>query len=556
MNKESKVRSIFSDESAILGSDILGLVDALERILRRRAFDETLPECGTQLGRRLRSVLSDMSALLRDHSIKMIGLVEALAGANRLYSEKIEELSSMRKVSDALSSTLDIGETSRVATEVLVEETGAERCYLFLVDERTGMPVLRAMKRGNERAATFFSEDAPEIDATIQHLAAQAVRTCEPMLSASGEDREAGDLGQIVCFPLLTFGTSIGVAALVGSAGSSAPASAGRVLGILASQIAAALVYSHLYTKLAMAQKVQTIVETAITVNHQINNPLSVVLSSVGMLRRQIAQNDLKDFESRLSDIEDAVSDVQGATEKLASIISPVVEEYANGTRMISLTDSDTSSSLSRVEFLEKYKKLLEQMRKDADERSCYEPARTESIAQVGTILGRKIGLSDPELEDLRMLCLWHDVGVAAIDDKILRKPTELDSDEMRNIKEHPKISERLLQPVHGTGGFVKLVRHHHEDVNGEGYPDRLSGAQLPLTVRIHRVVEAYVAMRSDRPFRSALTPQQAQNELLKYAGVQFDSEVVERFLALLQEQPALDGLCSHRLFSSNCAEE
>ncbi|HUT03625.1 MAG TPA: HD domain-containing phosphohydrolase, partial [bacterium] len=87
-------------------------------------------------------------------------------------------------------------------------------------------------------------------------------------------------------------------------------------------------------------------------------------------------------------------------------------------------------------------------------------------------------------------------------------------------------------------------------------YPDRLSGAQLPLTLRIHRVVEAYVAMRSDRPFRPALNSQQARNELMEYAGVQFDSDVVERFLALLQEQPALDDLCSHRLFSSNSAEE
>jgi len=483
----------------------------------------------------------------------MIGLVEALAGANRLYSEKIEELSSMRKVSDALSSTLDIGETSRVATEVLVEETGAERCYLFLVDERTGMPVLRAMKKGRESAVTFFSEDAPEIDPTLQDLVVQAVKTCQPTLSTSGE---AGELGQIVCFPLLTSGKSIGVAALIGSARSRDPAGAGRVLGILASQISAALVYSHLYAKLAMAQKVQTIVETAITVNHQINNPLSVVLSSVGILRRQIAQNDLRDLEARLSDIEDAVSDVQNATQKLASIISPVVEEYANGTKMISLTDSDTTSSLSRKEFLEKYKKLLEQMRKDADERSCYEPSRTESIAQVGTILGRRIGLSDRELNELRMLCLWHDVGVSAIDDKILRKPTDLDSEEMRNIREHPKISERLLQPVHGTGGFVKLVRHHHEDVNGEGYPDRLSGSQLPLAVRIHRVVEAYVAMRSDRPFRPALTPEQAQNELMKYAGIQFDSEVVKGFLALLQEQPDLDSLCSHRLLGSKSVEK
>ncbi len=536
-----------------LQRDLLSLVEEIERILKRRAFDEPLPECRTELGKRFRSALSKMSELLRDHSIKMIALVEALAGANRLYSEKIEELSSMRRVSDALSSTLDLGETCRLASEVLAEETGADSCYLFLVDEQTDVPVLRAVKTNSETAAAFFSMDAPGVDPLVLELATRAVSACEPVIS-SGVDESAGGsagLGQLVCLPLLASGRPIGAVALVGPSGSGPRPYAGRIIGILASQIAAALVHSHLYAKLAMAQKVQTIVETAVTVNHQINNPLSVVLSSVGILRRQMAKADLDEIEPRLEDIEKAVSEVQEATQKLASIVSPVVEEYANGTKMISLTDSDTSFSVSKGEFLKKYKALLEQMRHDAEERSGYEPARTESIAHIGGILGNKIGLSEAELEDLRMLCLWHDIGVEAVDEKILRKPATLDNEEMLNIKEHPAISEQLLRPVHGPSGFVKLVRHHHEDVNGEGYPDKLPGAKLVLSVRIHRVVEAYIAMRSDRPFRPAMEPQQAQNELIRCAGLQFDPSVVEEFLALLRERPALEELCSHKLLDT-----
>ncbi len=532
-----------------LQRDLLSLVEEIERILKRRAFDEPLPECRTELGTRFRSALSKMSELLRDHSIKMIALVEALAGANRLYSEKIEELSSMRRVSDALSSTLDLGETCRLASEVLAEEAGADSCYLFLVDEETEAPVLRALKTNAETAAVFFSKDAPGAEPSVLELAIRAVNTCEPVIS-SGADEPVGasaGLGQLVCLPLLASGRPIGAVTLVGS-GSGPRPYAGRILGILASQIAAALVHSHLYAKLALAQKVQTIVETAVAVNHQINNPLSVVLSSVGVLRRQMVKDDLNEIEPRLEDIEKAVSEVQEATQTLASIISPVVEEYANGTKMISLTDSDTSSSVSRGEFLKKYKALLEQMRHDAEKRSGYEPARTESIAHIGSILGNKIGLSEAELEDLKMLCLWHDIGVEAIDEKILRKPATLDNEEMLNIKEHPAISEQLLRPVHGPSGFVKLVRHHHEDLNGQGYPDKLPGAKLPLSVRIHRVVEAYIAMRSDRPFRPAMEPQQAQNELVRCAGLQFDLSVVEEFLALLRERPGLEELCSHKL--------
>lgn len=536
--------------NAELQRDLLSLVEEVERVLKRRAFDESLSECRTELGNRFRSALSETWVLLRDHSVKMIALVEALAGANRLYSEKIEELSSMRRVSDVLSSTLDLGETCRLASEVLADETGADSCYLFLVDEETRVPVLRAMKKGSETAATFFSRAAPGVEPVVFELAARAVNTCEPVVGTGADESVGGSagLGQLVCLPLLASGRPIGAVTLVGSLGSGPRPYAGRILGILASQIAAALVHSHLYAKLAVAQKVQTIVETAVTVNHQINNPLAVVLSSVGVLRGQLPKPNLDEIEPRLRDIEKAVSEVQEATQKLASIISPVVEEYANGTKMISLTASDTSCYVSRGEFLNKYKALLEQMRHDAEERSGYEPARTESIAYIGGILGERIGLSSAELEDLRMLCLWHDIGVEAIDEKILRKPATLDNEEMLNVQEHPKISEQLLRPVHGPCGFVKLVRHHHEDVNGKGYPDKLSGAKLPLPVRIHRVVEAYVAMRSDRPFRPAMGPQQAQNELMRCAGLQFDPSVVEDFLGLLLERPGLEELCSHRL--------
>jgi len=535
-----------------LQRDLLSLVEEIERILKRRAFDDPLPECCTELGKRFRFALSQMSELLRDHSIKMIALVEALAGANRLYSEKIEELSSMRRVSDALSSTLDLGETCRLASEVLAEEAGADSCYLFLVDEQTQVPVLRAMKTNSETAAAFFSKEAPGVDPSVLELVNRAVKACEPAISTGVDESVGGGsaagTGQLVCLPLLASGKPIGAVALLGASGSGPRPYAGRILGILASQIAASLVHSHLYAKLAIAQKVQTIVETAVTVNHQINNPLSVVLSSIGILRRQMTKSDLEEIEPRLEDIEKAVSEVQGATQKLASIVSPVVEEYANGTKMISLTDSDTSPSISKGEFLQKYKMLLEQMRHDAERRSGYEPARTESIAHIGEILGEKIGLSEAELQDLRMLCLWHDIGIEAIDEKILRKPTALDNEEMLNIREHPEISEQLLRPVHGLGGFVNLVRHHHEDVNGEGYPDKIPGAKLPLAIRIHRVVEAYIAMRSDRPFRPAMEPQQARNELIRCAGLQFDPSVVEEFLGLLRERPALEELCSHKL--------
>ncbi|MBN1593644.1 MAG: hypothetical protein JW941_10425, partial [Candidatus Coatesbacteria bacterium] len=160
--------------------DLLNLIQEIELVLKRRSFDEVLPKCSTGLGNRFRTAISKMHELLRDHSIKMIALVEALAGANRLYSEKIKELSSMRRVSDALSSTLDLNETCRLATEVLSEEAGADACYLFLIDEQTTAPILRSSKTPLESAKTHFAEPMPKVDDLIIDLVVKTVNTCEP----------------------------------------------------------------------------------------------------------------------------------------------------------------------------------------------------------------------------------------------------------------------------------------------------------------------------------------------------------------------------------------
>ncbi|MCD6327210.1 HD domain-containing protein, partial [bacterium] len=276
----------------------------------------------------------------------------------------------------------------------------------------------------------------------------------------------------------------------------------------------------------------------------QINNPLAVVLSSVSIMR-QFAKDGLFDgIETKCESIEVAVLESEEALKKLSTIVEPAVSEYADGIGMINVAESFSDPSPKQGEFLEKYDQLLQRMRQDADLKSGYEVSRTESIADIGSILGERMGLSEEQLEDLRMLCLWHDVGVEAIDEKILRKPTELTDREMMNIKEHPKISEALLKPLHKKKSFLDLIRHHHEDMNGEGYPDKMSGLSLPLSIRIHRVVEAYVAMRSQRPFRAAMTLQEAQDELLRCSGLQFDPAVVKQFIDLLRERPEINELC------------
>jgi len=519
-----------------LTEDVRSLVDAVSGVLKRRSFETRLPEAHTDLGRRLKAVLEEMAGILRDHSAKMIALVEALAGANRLYSEKIEELSSMRRVGDALGSTLDVGETCRVAVEVLAEEVGADACFLYLIDEESGKLVLQASKTDADAPATLASGNLAPTQLPGYDLAVRAARDGEPVVQVIDAD-------QAVCLPLVAGGKPIGVVTLIGPADNGLQPFGRRILGIIANQIAAALMHSQLYSRLIKAEKVHTIVETVVAVNHQINNPLAVVLSTVEILKTLVNQGSVENFQEKLGQIESAVYEVQDAISKLANIVEPVVEEYANGTRMISIQGSQSDSG-HEAQFLARYRKLLERMREDAELRSGYEPRRPESMAVICEMLGSRMGLSAPELEELRMLCLWHDVGVEAIDEKILKKPSKLSEDELQSIREHPIVSQQLLRPLDPRSRVSELIRHHHEDVNGAGYPDRLDGAQLPLLLRIHRVVEAYIAMRSERPFRPAMDPKQAQEELIRCSGLQFDPEVVKAFLHLLAERPEVDELC------------
>ena len=171
--------------------------------------------------------------------------------------------------------------------------------------------------------------------------------------------------------------------------------------------------------------------------------------------------------------------------------------------------------------------------------KDAYTAQHAASIAAWAEAVGRRLGLDPAALRNLRYGAIFHDIGKIAVPEAILNKPGPLTAEEWEIVKRHTVVGEQILAPVAFLADVLPIVRHEHEHWDGSGYPDGLRGASIPLGARIVLVCDAYHAMTSDRPYRLALDPERAREELLECADKQFDPLVVESLLAVLRNPDA-----------------
>jgi diguanylate cyclase (GGDEF)-like protein/PAS domain S-box-containing protein len=150
--------------------------------------------------------------------------------------------------------------------------------------------------------------------------------------------------------------------------------------------------------------------------------------------------------------------------------------------------------------------------------------------------IGERLKLSEGHMNDIELLSMLHDIGKIGIDDSILTKPTELNSDELREMRSHPEIGFRIAQASPELSHIANSILSHHERWDGTGYPQGLSGKKIPLLSRILAVVDAYDAMTQDRVYRKAMTKVEICKEIENNAGTQFDPEIARIFLQYLNE--------------------
>lgn len=168
------------------------------------------------------------------------------------------------------------------------------------------------------------------------------------------------------------------------------------------------------------------------------------------------------------------------------------------------------------------------------DARDRYTAGHSAAVAVYSRDIAERMGLSVAEQQDVHLAGLVHDIGKIGLPPGLLEKEGALSLEERRVMQSHSEIGERILLNVDDYGSIARVVRHHHERIDGLGYPDGLNDEDIPLLSRIIAVADAYNAMTSDRPYREAMPSRVARMRLAQAVGSQFDTTVVAAFEAIL----------------------
>jgi diguanylate cyclase (GGDEF)-like protein/putative nucleotidyltransferase with HDIG domain len=206
------------------------------------------------------------------------------------------------------------------------------------------------------------------------------------------------------------------------------------------------------------------------------------------------------------------------------------VARAAGGGRVHAAAQAGAAAELSQNPHQDAVMALAEAL----NERDRYTGEHSEEVVDLVAVVARGLGLGEQEIARVKVGALLHDIGKVAIPDGILNKPGKLDEHEWKLMREHPVIGERILRAIPGMGSVARIVRHEHERFDGAGYPDGLSGEDIPIGSRIILACDAYHAMTSDRPYRKAMEHAEAVRELAAGAGSQFDPQVTEILIGSL----------------------
>ncbi len=167
--------------------------------------------------------------------------------------------------------------------------------------------------------------------------------------------------------------------------------------------------------------------------------------------------------------------------------------------------------------------------------KDVYTKGHSERVATYGIHLGMELGLSSKELEKIYVGGVLHDIGKIGVPDNILNKPDKLTEEEFEVMKGHPSIGREILSQVWSLRDILPIVYYHHERVDGQGYPEKISGEQIPFLARVISVVDAFEAMTSDRAYRKALPREKVESIMQSGAGTQWQEDLVVNWLEIVR---------------------
>jgi HD-GYP domain-containing protein (c-di-GMP phosphodiesterase class II) len=188
---------------------------------------------------------------------------------------------------------------------------------------------------------------------------------------------------------------------------------------------------------------------------------------------------------------------------------------------------------------------ILSMLTRAIEARDPYTRGHSTRVTALAELVALRLGWGEERLKSLRIGGRLHDIGKLALPDTVLCKEGRLEEDELAQIQEHPKIGAKLILRIAALRDAIPYVLYHHERWDGTGYPSGKAGEEIPVEARVLAVADAFDAMTSDRPYRPALSHDEALAEVERCAGTQFDPQIARIFLELFGEAEELRAAAS-----------
>ena len=181
------------------------------------------------------------------------------------------------------------------------------------------------------------------------------------------------------------------------------------------------------------------------------------------------------------------------------------------------------------------YLESIQTLRYTVEAKDTYTRGHSDRVSEISVLLGKHLGLSERDLENLRLGGLFHDIGKIGVPDIILQKNSRLTDDEYSQIKQHPNIGIHILSNATIFNDILPIVEYHHEKFDGTGYPKKLTGNDIPYLARIAAIADSFDAMASRRAYRDSLPLEVIISEFERCKGTQFDPQMADVFLDILK---------------------
>ena len=229
--------------------------------------------------------------------------------------------------------------------------------------------------------------------------------------------------------------------------------------------------------------------------------------------------------------------DIQGYCEKsdkfdqLLLLIESGIKSISQMNQIKRINDelSDTYEKLEQA-----YLESIQTLRYTVEAKDTYTRGHSDRVSEFSVLIGKYLGLPEPDLDTLRIGGLFHDIGKIGVPDAILQKDAKLTDDEYSQIKQHPNIGIHILSHAKIFQNILPIVEHHHERYDGKGYPSKIAGENIPYLARITSVADSFDAMSSRRSYRDCLPLDVIKEEFRKNKGTQFDPKIADVFLDIL----------------------